>query len=41
VLFDMGLSPLELTPIQSGDRFPVNFYAGFYRAQLLNRQGPS
>jgi hypothetical protein len=26
-----GVAPLELEPIQAGDRFPVNFYAGFYR----------
>jgi hypothetical protein len=31
VLFGGGISPLELVPIQSGDRFPVNFYAGFFR----------
>ncbi len=31
VLFGSGISPLELVPIQAGDRFPVNFYAGFYR----------
>jgi hypothetical protein len=31
VLFDSGITPLELVPIQAGDRFPVNFYAGFYR----------
>ena len=31
VLFRKGIAPLELEPIQSGDRFPVNFYAGFYR----------
>jgi hypothetical protein len=31
VLFRNGIAPLELAPIQSGDRFPVNFYAGFYR----------
>jgi hypothetical protein len=30
VLFDMGIPPLELRPIQAGDRYPVNFYAGFY-----------
>lgn len=31
VLFDSGIPPLELEPIQTGDRFPVNFYSGFYR----------
>ena len=31
VLFDLGIPPLELRPIQAGDRFPVNFYAGWYR----------
>jgi hypothetical protein len=31
VLFRQGIAPLELVPIQAGDRFPVNFYAGFYR----------
>ncbi len=31
VLFGSGISPLELVPIQAGDRFRVNFYAGFYR----------
>jgi len=31
VLFDLGIPPLELRPIQAGDRYPVNFYAGFYR----------
>jgi hypothetical protein len=31
VLFDMGIPPLDLTSTQSRDRFPVNFYAGFYR----------
>jgi hypothetical protein len=31
VHFDTGTSPLELVPIQAGDRFPVNFYAGVYR----------
>ena len=31
VLFGGGIPPLELVPIQSGDRVPVNFYAGFYR----------
>jgi hypothetical protein len=31
VLFDMGIPPLELVPVEVGDRFPVNFYAGFYQ----------
>jgi hypothetical protein len=31
VLFDSGIPPLDLVPIQAGDRFPVNFYSGFYR----------
>jgi hypothetical protein len=31
VLFRSGIAPLELVPIQAGDRFPVNFYVGFYR----------
>jgi hypothetical protein len=31
VLFDMGIPPLDLVPVEVGDRFPVNFYAGFYR----------
>jgi hypothetical protein len=31
VLFRKGIAPLELEPIQAGDRFPVNFYVGFYR----------
>lgn len=31
VLFRRGIAPLELEPIQAGDRFPVNFYVGFYR----------
>jgi hypothetical protein len=31
VLFDLGIPPLDLEPIQAGARFPVNFYAGFYR----------
>jgi hypothetical protein len=31
VLFRGGIPPLELVPIQAGDRFPVNFFAGFYR----------
>jgi hypothetical protein len=31
VLFSSGIPPLDLAPIQAGDRFPVNFYSGFYR----------
>lgn len=31
VLFRSGIAPLELVPIQAGDHFPVNFFAGFYR----------
>lgn len=31
VLFDMGIPPLDLVPVEVGDRFPVNFYAGFYQ----------
>jgi hypothetical protein len=31
VAFRPGTSPLDLVPIQTGDRFPVNFYVGFYR----------
>lgn len=31
VLFRKGIAPLELEPIQAGDRFPINFYVGFYR----------
>ena len=33
VLFRKGLAPLELElePIQAGERFPVNFFVGFYR----------
>jgi hypothetical protein len=31
VLFDMGISPLDLVPLEVGHRFPVNFYAGFYQ----------
>jgi len=30
VLFRKGIAPLELEPIQTDDRFPVNFYVGFY-----------
>jgi hypothetical protein len=29
VLFHQG-RPLELIPVEAGDGFPVNFYAGFY-----------
>ena len=38
VLFDMGIPPLELEPIQAGDRFPVNFYAGFYRLPAKDKR---
>jgi hypothetical protein len=38
VLFDMGIPPLELRPIQAGDRFPVNFYAGFYRQPAKDKR---
>jgi hypothetical protein len=31
VVFDGGIAPLWLDPIQAGDRFPVNFFVGFYR----------
>jgi hypothetical protein len=31
VLFDMGIPALDLVPVEVGDRFPVNFYAGFYQ----------
>ena len=31
VLFDLGIPPLDIEPIQSGGQFPVNFYVGFYR----------
>ena len=31
VLFDSGIPPLDLEPIRAGNRFPVNFFAGFYR----------
>jgi hypothetical protein len=38
VLFDLGIPPLELRPIQAGDRYPVNFYAGFYRQPARDRR---
>jgi hypothetical protein len=38
VQFDMGIPPLNLTPIQSGDRFPVNFYAGFYHQPAKDKR---
>jgi hypothetical protein len=38
VLFDSGIPPLDLTPIQAGDRFPVNFYSGFYRLPAKERR---
>jgi hypothetical protein len=31
VAFSAGIPPLTLVPIQAGDRFPVNFYVGFFR----------
>ena len=31
VLFHKGIAPLDQQPIQSGDRFPRNFFVGFYR----------
>jgi hypothetical protein len=40
VLFDMGIPPIELVPVEVGDRFPVNFYAGFYR-QLAKDKRPA
>jgi hypothetical protein len=38
VLFDMGIPPLELQPIRAGDRFPVNFYAGWYRQPAKDKR---
>jgi hypothetical protein len=38
VLFDSGIPPLDLEPIQAGDRFPVNFYAGFYRQPTKDKR---
>jgi hypothetical protein len=38
VLFDSGIPPLDLVPIQAGDRFPVNFYSGFYRLPAKERR---
>ena len=38
VLFDMGIPPLELQPIQAGDRYPVNFYAGWYRQPAKDKR---
>ena len=38
VLFDMGIPPLDLTPIQAGDRYPVNFYAGWYRQPAKDKR---
>jgi hypothetical protein len=38
VLFDSGIPPLELEPKQVGDRFPVNFYAGFYRQPAKDKR---
>jgi hypothetical protein len=31
VVFDNGIAPLWLEPIEAGARFPVNFYVGFHR----------
>jgi hypothetical protein len=30
ILFRKGIAPMELTPVRTDDRFPVNFFAGFY-----------
>ena len=30
VEFREGIAPLELEPIRTDDRFPINFFAGFY-----------
>jgi hypothetical protein len=30
VLFRKGIAPMELKPVETDDRFPVNFFAGFY-----------
>jgi hypothetical protein len=38
VLFDMGIPPLDLRPIQAGDRYPVNFYAGWYRQPAKDKR---
>jgi len=38
VQFDMGIAPLDLVPIQAGDRFPVNFYTGFYRQPAKDKR---
>jgi hypothetical protein len=38
VLFDAGIPPLDLVPIQAGDRFPLNFYAGFYRQPAKDKR---
>jgi hypothetical protein len=37
VLFHKGIAPLDLPAIQSGDRFPRNFFAGFYRQPEKDR----
>jgi hypothetical protein len=34
----MGIPPLDLVPIQAGDRFPVNFYGGFYRQPAKDKR---
>jgi hypothetical protein len=38
VLFRNGIAPLHLAPIQSGDRFPRNFFVGFYRQPQEEKQ---
>jgi hypothetical protein len=38
VLFDMAIPPLDLRPIQAGDRYPVNFYAGWYRQPAKDKR---
>jgi hypothetical protein len=38
VLFDRGIPPLELQPIQAGDRYPVNFYAGWYQLPAKDKR---
>jgi hypothetical protein len=38
VLFDRGIPPLELQTIQAGDRYPVNFYAGWYQLPAKDKR---
>lgn len=38
VLFDLGIPPLDIEPIRSGDQFPVNFYAGWYRMPTRDKR---